>query len=222
MQSIIFMLYHNTNIINAIFDCIVEDKGNYANTQNPHYKDTKITDIGNVDYIKIILEKGYRNFKQLPKNILPIQSIITTYAEKNNIQALLFNFNNMTKEDSIEFRNVHRAIELGSVKAMIEMGNWYKANTDSDLAKVYYQKAKECGDEEVLLYLPKIDEVIKLKEMVKSQSQLQEIIKLQSQEITELKEIVKLQSQQLADQLKENSILCKTNAIYYDKFNSHI
>ena len=58
--------------------------------------------------------------------------------------------------------------------------------------------------------------------MVKSQSQLQEIIKLQSQEITELKEIVKLQSQQLADQLKENSILCKTNAIYYDKFNLHI
>ena len=70
---------------------------------------------------------------------------------------------------------LEKAVELGSVHAMLQLGNWYRENTENvNLINKYYRMAIDMGDEEALLYLsnPVIDydKIIednkKLKQMV--------------------------------------------------------
>jgi hypothetical protein len=115
-----------------------------------------------VAYIDALISHGYRNLKK----ITPERPRLIELANDGNIEAMII----LNEHEYLE-----KAVELGSVHAMLQLGNWYRENTENvKLMNKYYRMAIDMGDEEALLYLsnPVIDydKIIednkKLKQMV--------------------------------------------------------
>lgn len=173
-------IYQNHNKYISIWDGLPKINSScnsfvyhYVSGENPHYRYTMgpsqsytIEGISHLDkkvaYIDALISHGYRNLKKLT----PERPRLIELANEGNIEAMIL---------LNEPKYLEKAVELGSVHAMLQLGNWYRENTeDVKLINKYYRMAIDMGDEEALLYLsnPVIDydKIIednkKLKQMV--------------------------------------------------------
>ena len=159
------------------------------------------------EYIRIIRSKGYKGWLRFNVE----KELIDTFASEGDISAIL----HLAKTDKDYYL---RAIELGSVYAMIQLGNWYRDNTDDHKQIVrYYEMAIARGDDEAKMLLAEYYDSHQLS--FKAYKYRRQIFhsEFDDDEYDAVEKVHEL-SEQVRDLMRDNTILKRTLEIYYQKF----